>query len=73
MAATQKVIMAWSECEIEIAKAQEDGNFPTTGLTKVGVIKDKSSTLEPSDGDKLEMKKPVARWLLRNRLRVVSC
>ena len=57
MATVQKVIMAWSECDIEIAKSQEDGSFPTTGLSKVGVIKDKSSILEPSDGDKLEMKK----------------
>lgn len=57
MATNQKVIMAWSECDIEIAKSLETGEFPTEGLTSVGVIKDKSSTLEPSDGDKLEMKK----------------
>ena len=57
METSKKIIMAWSECDIEIAKSQADGLFPTEGLTKVGTIKDKSSSLEPSDGDKLEMKK----------------
>lgn len=54
---TKKIIMAWNECDIEIANVQDDGTFPTGSLTSVGTIKDKSSTLEPSDGDKLEMKK----------------
>ena len=55
--ATERIIMAWNECDISIAQSQEDGSFPTTNLTSVGTIKDKSSTLEPSDGDTLEMKK----------------
>lgn len=55
--ATERIIMAWNECDISIAPSQEDGSFPTTNLTSVGTIKDKSSTLEPSDGDTLEMKK----------------
>lgn len=57
MGKSERIIMAWSECEIEIAKSLADGTMPTEGLTSVGTIKDKSSTLEPSDGDKLEMKK----------------
>ncbi len=52
----KNIIMAWSKCQIEIAPAKEDGTMPTEGLTSVGTIKDKSSTLEPSDGDSLEAK-----------------
>ena len=51
----QSIIMAWSECEIEIGKTGS-GDAMSENLTSIGVIKDKSSTLEPSDGDVLEMK-----------------
>lgn len=51
-----KIIMAWSECGIEIGKTPEDESMAKT-LKSVGTIKDKSSTLEPSDGDTLEAKK----------------
>lgn len=53
--ATKKVIMAWSKCKFEIGKTADDDSMAAT-LTDIGVIKDKSSTLEPSDGDSLEMK-----------------
>lgn len=53
--ATKKVIMAWSKCKFEIGKTKDDDSMAET-LTDIGVIKDKSSTLEPSDGDELEMK-----------------
>ncbi len=49
-----KVIMAWSKCTFEIAKTT-DGQM-ASGLTSIGVIKDKSSSLNPSDGESLEMK-----------------
>lgn len=50
------IIMAWSECEIEIGKTGAQDAMAAT-LTSIGTIKDKSSTLEPSDGDTLEAKK----------------
>lgn len=51
----KKVIMAWSKCVVKIGKTKADDTFADT-LESVGVIKDKSSTLEPSDGDVLEAK-----------------
>ena len=50
-----KKIMAWSRCKFEIGKTASNDGMATT-LTDIGVIKDKSSTLEPSDGESLEMK-----------------
>lgn len=55
MAAAKKIIMAWSKCKFEIGKTPDDDSMATT-LTDIGKIKDKSSTLEPSDGESLEMK-----------------
>lgn len=51
----KKVIMAWSKCKFEIGKTNDDDTMAET-LTNIGTIKDKSSTLEPSDGEELEMK-----------------
>ncbi|MDE6080116.1 MAG: hypothetical protein K2G35_08645 [Duncaniella sp.] len=51
----KKIIMAWSKCAFEIGKTSDDDSMATS-LTNIGKIKDKSSTLEPSDGDSLEMK-----------------
>jgi hypothetical protein len=51
----KKITMAWSECDIAIGVTGDNDTMATT-LTSVGVIKDKSSTLEPSDGDVLEAK-----------------
>ena len=53
--ATDKIIMGWSKCKVEIGKTADDGSMATS-LTSIGYIKDKSATLEPSDGDTLEMK-----------------
>ena len=53
--ATKKIIMAWSKCKFEIGKTNDDDTM-STELTDIGTIKDKSSTLEPSDGESLEMK-----------------
>ena len=50
-----KKIMSWSKCKFEVGKTQEDDTMADS-LTDIGVIKDKSSTLEPSDGETLEMK-----------------
>lgn len=47
--------MAWSKCKFEIGKTG-DGDAMAAALTDIGVIKDKSSSLSPSDGDTLEMK-----------------
>lgn len=50
-----KVIMAWSKCKIEIGKTGANDAMAES-LTDIGVIKDRSTTLEPSDGDVLEAK-----------------
>lgn len=51
----RNIKMAWSKCDIEIGKTGENGAMATE-LTSIGTIKDKSSTLEPSDGETLEAK-----------------
>ena len=53
--AAKKIIMAWSKCKFEIGQTNDDDTM-ATNLTDIGKIKDKSSTLEPSDGESLEMK-----------------
>ena len=50
-----KKIMAWSKCKVEIGKTGDNDAMATT-LTDIGIIKDKSGELNPSDGDVLEMK-----------------
>ena len=50
-----KKIMAWSKCAIEIGKTGESDAM-ATALTSVGVVKDKSATMESAEGDSLEMK-----------------
>lgn len=54
--ARKKITMAWSKCAIDIAKTGADDAFNGTDMKSIGTIKDKSTTLEPSDGDALEMK-----------------
>ncbi len=52
-----KKIMAWSKCDFSIGKTGEnDAMCADASLQSIGTIKDKSSSLEPSDGDALEMK-----------------
>lgn len=53
----KKKIMGWSKCNGRIAKTPDDETMAKdTDLQSVGTIKDKSATLEPSDGDTLEAK-----------------
>lgn len=47
--------MSWSKCSIKIGKTGVADAIATT-LTSVGNIKDKSTTLESSDGEKLQAK-----------------
>lgn len=47
--------MSWSKCKFEIGKTGSDDAMASS-LTDIGTIKDKSSSLEPSDGESLEMK-----------------
>ncbi|MCC8175531.1 MAG: BACON domain-containing protein [Bacteroidales bacterium] len=56
--AKSNTIMAWSECSVDIANtASNDAMAADSDLWNIGTIKYQSSTLEPSDGDTLEMKK----------------
>lgn len=57
MAENTKTIAIWLECDIDIAKAKDDETFPTEGLESIGIVKEKSTTLEATDGEKLELKK----------------
>lgn len=52
----KKITMAWSKAIVEIAKTGAGDTFNDKELKSIGVIKDKSTSLEPSDGDVLEMK-----------------
>lgn len=52
--ATKKIIMAWSHCTFKIGKTPDDDSMASS-LTDIGTIKYQSSTLEPEDGDSLEM------------------
>ncbi|WP_300948946.1 hypothetical protein [Paramuribaculum intestinale] len=51
-----KIIAIWLECGIDIAPCTADESFPTTGLESIGTIKNKSTTLEATDGETLELK-----------------
>lgn len=64
---TKKKIMAWSECSVEIGRTPDDGTMATV-LTSIGTIKDKSSSLEPSDGDKLEAKASGGKTVAKEQL-----
>lgn len=57
MADVTKIIAIWLECDIDIAKAKDDETFPTEGLESIGVIKEKSTTLEASDGESFKLNK----------------
>lgn len=53
----KKKIMGWSKCNARIAKTPDDETMAKDAdLKSVGTVKDKSATLEPSDGDVLEAK-----------------
>lgn len=59
-----KKIMAWSECTIEIGATGANDTMASS-LTSIGTIKDKSSTLEPSDGDALEARATGGKLVAR--------
>lgn len=48
-----KIVMNWSKAEIAIAKSSGDGTIPAA-LESIGVVKDKSTTLESSEGEELK-------------------
>lgn len=50
-----KIIMAWSKCGIEIGDTGTNDAM-AAALTSVGEVKDKSASIESSEGDALEMK-----------------
>lgn len=50
-----KIIMSWSKCGIEIGDTGANDAMAAT-LTSVGEVKDKSASIESSEGDSLEMK-----------------
>lgn len=62
-----RIIMAWSECTIEIGQTGVNGEMATS-LESIGTIKDKSSSLEPSDGDKLEAKASGGKTVAKEQL-----
>lgn len=51
-----RIIAIWLECDIEIAPTPEDESFPTTGFESIGAIKQKSTTLEATDGESFELR-----------------
>lgn len=65
--ANKKKIMAWSECVIEIGKTGADDAIAAS-FSSIGVIKDKSSSLEPSDGDTLEAKASGGKTVAKEQL-----
>lgn len=63
----ETIIMAWSQCSIEIGAAGDAGAMGLS-LESIGTIKDKSTTLEASEGDKLEMKATGGRTVAEEEL-----
>lgn len=53
--ATERKIMAWSQCTIEYGKTGAAGAFASS-LTSFGTVKDRSATLTAEDGEVLEAK-----------------
>lgn len=53
-----RIIAIWQECDVKIAPAKDDESWPTTDseFTSVGVIKEKTTTLEATQGETLELK-----------------
>lgn len=49
------VVMSWSECSIKIGKTGV-ADAMSASLTSIGNIKDKSTTLESTEGEKLQAK-----------------
>lgn len=49
--ADKAIVMSWSKCEIKIGTST---GTMSTNLTSIGYVKDRSTTLEASEGDVLE-------------------
>ena len=65
--AASNVVMAWSQCSIEIGAVGEEGAMGLS-LASIGHIKDKSATLEASEGEKLEMKATGGKTIAEEEL-----
>lgn len=53
-----RIIAIWQECDIQIAESATDETWPTgaNAFSSVGVIKEKATTLEATEGETLELK-----------------
>ena len=63
----KKRIMSWSKCQIEIGTTG-DGDTFATSVESIGTIKDKSSSLEATDGDVLEAKATGGETVAKEQL-----
>lgn len=61
------IIMSWSECSISIAKTGANDAMGTP-LVSIGTIKDKSTSLTTSDGDKLTAKATGGKLIAQAQL-----
>lgn len=53
-----RIIAIWQECDIQIAESASDETWPAgaNAFSSVGVIKEKTTTLEATEGETLELK-----------------
>lgn len=53
-----RIIAIWQQCDIQIAESASDGTWPTgaDAFQSVGIIKEKATTLESTEGETLELK-----------------
>ena len=53
-----RIIAIWQECDIQIAESATDETWPSgdSAFSSVGVIKEKTTTLEATEGETLELK-----------------
>lgn len=53
-----RIIAIWQECDIQIAESETAETWPASDsvFSSVGVIKEKSTTLEATEGETLELK-----------------
>lgn len=53
-----RIIAIWQECDIQIAESSSDETWPSgdSAFSSVGVIKEKTTTLEATEGETLELK-----------------
>lgn len=53
-----RIIAIWQQCDIQIAESASDETWPTgaDAFQSVGIIKEKATTLESTEGETLELK-----------------